>query len=40
MNLRILSPPDRKIQNVFYAIPMHNKGKVGIPDKIQPGNLK
>jgi len=33
--------PERDVQNIFYATPMHDVGKVGIPDKIllKTGNL-
>ncbi len=32
---------DKEVQNIFYASPMHDVGKVGIPDKIllKPGKL-
>ncbi len=32
---------DKEVQNIFYATPMHDVGKVGIPDKIllKPGKL-
>ncbi len=29
-----LGLPDRDVQNIFYAAPMHDVGKIGIPDSI------
>jgi len=33
--------PDREVQNILYAAPMHDVGKIGIPDSIlmKPGKL-
>ncbi|NOX32916.1 MAG: response regulator [Deltaproteobacteria bacterium] len=38
---RKLGLPDKEIDNIYYAAPMHDVGKIGIPDKImlKPGNL-
>ena len=36
-----LGLPDRDVQNILYAAPMHDVGKIGIPDSIlmKPGKL-